>query len=107
MIGNNQSGSNPQRAVLGAIIGAGIGSLMGFGVHKGKLVQEQKAKQDFIFGIDKETPMEPASGDLKAFKLSNPDVEKRCLPWQVIGNNQLVQNHCIWTIKGGPTWKKN
>jgi hypothetical protein len=103
VIAGNQSGRSSHSTALGIILGAGIGSLLGLGVHKAKETQEQKEKRDFIFGIDKEPTRK---SDIEQFQLSNAPVEKKCNTWQVINGNQLVQSHCIWTIKGGPTWKK-
>ena len=42
-------------------------------------------------------------GGAQNFQLSAPDVDKECFDWEVRGN-QLVQQHCIWTIRGNATW---
>lgn len=103
LIAGNQSGGSGHKTALGLILGAGIGSLLGLGAHKAQEAQEQQKKQDFIFGIDKEVSNK---SEMEQFQLSSAPVEKKCSSWQVINGNQLVQSHCIWTIKGGPTWKK-
>lgn len=108
LIGGNKSDDRGHGAAIGALVGLGIGSLMGWGIHKGKEAQEQKTKREFIFGLDKENSSSALkNNEFNQFKLFNPDIEKHCQPWQVINGNQLVQNHCTWTIKGASSWKKN
>lgn len=103
LIAGNQKDGSSHKVALGVILGAGLGSLLGLGAHKAKESQDEKSKRDFIFGLDKEPS---AKSDIEQFQLSNAPVEKKCNSWQVVNGNQLVQSHCIWTIKGGPSWKK-
>lgn len=67
--------------------------------------QAANKKRDRLFGLDAEPTASKTDSMIEQFKLSNPNVSKKCLPWRTNGN-ELVQAHCVWTIQGSASWQK-
>lgn len=105
IVGSESNKSNrSQGALSGALIGAAIGGISSYIIHGSLEKRDANTTRQTLLNLDKysvSTP--PKSGGVQDFRLSAPDVDKECFDWEVKGN-QLVQQHCVWTIKGNSFW---
>ena len=100
---SNKNNRN-QGALTGALVGAAIGGISSYIIHGSLEKREAKTRKQTLLNLDKysvSTP--PKGGGVQDFRLSAPDVDKECFDWEVKGN-QLVQQHCVWSIKGNSFW---
>ena len=88
----------------GAIAGAAIGAASSYLIHKALQKRDSETRRQTLLNLDKFSVSTPTRGQgVQDFRLSAPDVDKECFDWEVRGN-QLVQQHCVWTIQGNAAW---
>lgn len=91
-------------ALQGALIGAAIGGISSYIIHGSLEKRDSKTRKDTLLNLDKFSVSTPSRGSgVQDFRLSTPDVDKECFDWEVKGG-KLVQQHCVWTIKGNSFW---
>ena len=94
-------------AVKGALFGAALGAASSYLIHGVLQKRDAKTRQQTLLNLDKFAVSAPTSRrGMQGFRLSAPDIDKECFDWEVRGN-QLVQRHCVWTIRGNATWQSN
>ena len=100
-------------AVKGALFGAALGVASSYLIHGALQKRDAKTRRQTLLNLDKFAVSAPTRGQhafgqarVQDFRLSAPDVDKECFDWEVRGN-QLVQQHCVWTIRGNATWQSN
>ena len=100
-------------AVKGALFGAALGAASSYLIHGALQKRDAKTRRQTLLNLDKFSVSVPTRGQralgqarVHDFRLSAPDVDKECFDWEVRGN-QLVQQHCVWTIRGNATWQSN
>ena len=92
-------------ALKGALIGGVIGGVGSYLIHRILQKRDSDTRQQTLLNLDKfsvSAPTDRGRGT-QDFRLSAPDVDQECFDWEVRGN-QLVQQHCVWTIRGNATW---
>ena len=91
-------------ALKGALFGAAIGAASSYLIHSALQKRDSKTRRQTLLNLDKFSVSAPTRGQgVQDFRLSAPDVDKECFDWEVRGN-QLVQQHCVWTISGNAAW---
>lgn len=91
-------------ALKGALVGALIGGASSYLIHRVLQKRDSDTRRQTLLNLDKFSVSAPTHGaGVQNFRLSAPDVDKECFDWEVRGN-QLVQQHCVWTIRGNATW---
>ena len=91
-------------ALKGALVGAAIGATSSYLIHKALQKRDSKTRRQTLLNLDKFSVSAPTRGQgVQDFRLSAPDVDKECFDWEIRGN-QLVQQHCVWTISGNAAW---
>ena len=96
--------SRGEGVIKGAIVGAAIGAASSYLIHKALQKRDSKTRRQTLLNLDKFSVSAPTRGQgVQDFRLSAPDVDKECFDWEVRGN-QLVQQHCVWTIQGNSSW---
>lgn len=93
-------------AMKGALIGALIGGVGAHLIHRFLQKRDSDTRRQTLLNLDKFSVSAPTARRGKGvqnFRLSAPDVDRECFNWEVRGN-QLVQQHCVWTIRGNATW---
>ena len=94
-------------AVKGALFGAALGAASSYLIHGALQRRAAKTRQQTLLNLDKFSVSAPTGRQgVQDFRLSAPNVDKECFDWEVRGN-QLVQQHCVWTIRGNATWLPN
>ena len=94
-------------AVKGALFGAALGAASSYLIHGVLQKRDAKTRQQTLLNLDKFSVSAPTGRQgVQDFRLSAPDVDKECFDWKVRGN-RLVQQHCVWTIRGNATWQLN
>ena len=101
-------------AVKGALFGAALGAASSYLIYGALQKRDAKTRRQTLLNLDKFAVSAPTRGQrafshtagAHDFRLSAPDVDKECFDWEVRGN-QLVQQHCVWTIRGNATWQSN
>lgn len=91
-------------ALKGALSGTLIGGASSYLIHRVLQKRDAETRRQTLLNLDKFSVSTPTRGQgAQNFRLSAPDVDKECFDWEVRGN-QLVQQHCVWTIRGNATW---
>lgn len=91
-------------ALTGALIGAAIGGISSYIIHGSLEKRDATTRKQTLLNLDKFSVSTPQKGGgVQDFRLSAPDVDKECFDWEVKGD-KLVQQHCVWTIKGNSFW---
>lgn len=97
---------SPDAKVGGALIGAAVGGIAGYFIHKGMDDRDAKIRKETLFNLDKYNVSRPNGGADYDYGLAAPTVETECYDTQVKGD-KLVQAHCESRIIGTPEWVKN
>ena len=103
MSGGNNRGKS---TATGALIGAAVGGLASYIIHGTLEKRDTRVRKKTLLNLDKfsvSRPSTKSSDGVHDFKISAPDVDKDCFDWEVKGD-KLVQQHCVWTIKGNSFW---
>ena len=92
-------------ALKGALIGGLVGGVSGHLIHRFLQRRDSDTRKQTLLNLDKFSVSAPTARGhgTQDFRLSAPDVDKECFDWEVRGN-KLVQQHCVWTIRGNATW---
>ena len=91
-------------AATGALIGALVGGVSSYIIHGSLQKRDAKTRKSTLLKLDKYSVSSPVNkSGVNDFRLSAPDVDKECFDWEV-KNNKLVQQHCVWTIRGNSYW---
>lgn len=91
-------------ALKGALVGTLIGGASSYLIHRVLQKRDADTRRQTLLKLDKFSVSAPTRGaGVQNFRLSAPDVDKECFDWEVRGN-QLVQQHCVWTIRGNAIW---
>ena len=95
-------------ALRGALVGAVLGAASSYLIHNALETRDTRTRRQTLLNLDKFAVSVPTTSrrGMQNFRLSAPDVDKECYGWEVRGN-QLVQQHCVWTIRGNATWQLN
>lgn len=101
----SNKGNRNQGALSGALIGAAIGGLSSYIIHGSLEKRDARTRKKTLLNLDKYSVSTPTrgGGGVQDFRLTAPEVEKECFDWE-IKNNKLVQQHCVWAIKGDSYW---
>ena len=104
----NMAATSGKGALKGALIGAVLGAASSYLIHGALQKRDSKTRRQTLLNLDKFAVSVPTTRGrgVQDFRLSAPDVDKECFDWEVRGN-QLVQQHCVWTIRGNATWQAN
>jgi hypothetical protein len=98
---------SPDAKVGGALIGAAVGGIAGYFIHKELDDRDAKVRKETLFNLDKFNVSRP-NGNANAdydYGLAAPSVETECYDTEVKGD-KLVQAHCESRIIGTPEWVK-
>ena len=96
--------SRGKGALAGALVGAAIGGVSSYLIHSALEKRDARTRKQTLLNLDKFSVSKPTSRHgVQDFRLSAPDVDKECFDWEVRGN-RLVQQHCVWTIRGNSSW---
>ena len=98
---------SPDAKVGGALIGAAVGGIAGYFIHKELDDRDAKIRKETLFNLDKFNVSRPnanANADYD-YGLAAPSVETECYDTEVKGD-KLVQAHCESRIIGSPEWVK-
>ena len=98
-------------ALKGALFGAAIGAASSYLIHGALQKRDAKTRRQTLLNLDKFSVSAATRGQrafghaagVRDFRLSAPDVDRECFDWEVRGN-RLVQQHCVWTIRGNAAW---
>lgn len=95
-------------ALKGALVGGLVGGISGHLFHRFLQKRDSDTRKQTLLNLDKFSVSAPTArgNNTQNFRLSAPDVDKECFDWEVRGN-QLVQQHCVWTIRGNATWSSS
>jgi hypothetical protein len=106
MLGPAMDHRSPDAKVGGALIGAAVGGIAGYFIHKGLESRDAETRKETLFNLDKYNVSRPnASGDYD-YGIAAPSVETECYDTEVKGD-KLVQAHCESRIIGAPEWVKS
>ena len=106
--------SGGKHALTGALAGAALGAASSYLIHGVLQKRDANARRETLLNLDKFAVSAPTKGQrafgraagVQGFRLSAPDVDKERFDWEVRGN-RLVQQHCVWTIRGNAGWLPN
>ena len=88
----------------GTLTGALVGAASSYLIHGVLEKRDSNTRKKTLLNLDKFSVSKPTSRQgVQDFRLSAPDVDKECFDWEVRGN-RLVQQHCVWTIRGNSSW---
>ena len=94
----------------GALFGAALGAASSYLIHGVLQKRDAKTRRQTLLNLDKFSVSAPTGVRplgmvlrMRNFRLSAPDVDQECFDWEVRGN-RLVQQHCVWTIRGNAAW---
>ena len=91
-------------ALKGALFGAALGAASSYLIHGALQKRDGKTRRQTLLNLDKFSVSAPTRGQgVQNFRLSAPDIDRECFDWEVRGN-RLVQQHCVWTIRGNAVW---
>lgn len=97
---------SPDAKVGGALIGAAVGGIAGYFLHKGLDDRDAKTRKETLFNLDKFNVSRPNTNVDYDYGIAAPSVETECFDTEVKGD-KLVQAHCESRILGSPEWVKN
>lgn len=96
----------PDARVGGALIGAAVGGIAAYFVHKGLEQRDADVRKETLFNLDKFNVSRPNEGGMNYdYGIAAPSVETQCFDTEVKGD-KLVQAHCESRIIGSPEWVK-
>ena len=93
----------------GAAVGAAIGGLSAYLIHKGIEKREEKIRRDTLLNLEKfdvSAPMKPGTVSIPAgggHYLTKPAVDMEWIDTQVQGD-KLIEGHRVWKIIEKPRW---
>jgi hypothetical protein len=97
---------SPDAMVGGALIGAAVGGIASYFVHKGLEDRDSTVRKETLFNLDKYNVSRPNTNSDYEYGLAAPSVETECYDTEVKGD-KLVQAHCESRIIGTPEWVKS
>lgn len=106
--GGSLSGSHDKKkaTIAGALIGAAIGGIGSYFLHKKIKRKEEKIRRDTLFNLDRHDVSAPLGFKAKSgygHGVSMPMVESEWVDTQVKGK-KLVEGHRIWMITEDAKW---
>ena len=96
---------SPDAMVGGALIGAAVGGIAGYFLHKGLDDRDAAIRKETLFNLDKYNVSRPSGSNDYEYGIAAPGVDTECFETQVKGD-KLVQAHCESRIIGTPEWVK-
>lgn len=91
--------------LTGALIGAVVGGVSGYFLHKTLEDRDSKIRKETLFNLDKYNVLRPNSDLDYDYGIAAPGVETECFDTEIKGD-KLVQAHCESRIIGTPEWVK-
>lgn len=109
VISNQSGGGSSEKVGTGAAIGAAVGGLSAYFIHKGMEKRDERLRRETLLNLEKYdvsapqrlSPTAPAHGG--GHGLTKPVVDMEWVETKVEGD-RLVEGHKVWRIIEKPKW---
>jgi len=95
-----------KHAVTSALIGAAVGTLTSYFIHKGLEKRDAMVRRDTLLKLDQFDISTPYNLPVSAHGITMPVVESQWVDTKVQGK-KLIEGHRIWLISDDPKWIPN
>lgn len=92
-----------KHALQGTLIGAVVGGIAGFLVHRGLEARDDSTRKETLFNLNKFNVQTPLGKSSAPPGITRPVIESEWIETQV-QNKKLIEGHRVWIISEDPEW---